>query len=174
MTYWTSFMVEFHIHLLCFHVTLQLGITRLQNTGVHGFVAQQYMAYNYSWLTWLCQVKFQMSSEHLSRLRLQDHIVTGFIDRIIYVLSVYSKHIYSNMIFVIIYQPKEGNLIVLNTNMHNNIIFTITLYMFINYRIRPRNSARNLIWIRIRIQKHLFWICYSPSIKSRFVYDDFF
>jgi len=31
-----------------------------------------------------------------------------------------------------------------------------------NYRIRIRNSARNLIWIRIRI-RIFFWIRYSPT-----------
>ena len=32
-----------------------------------------------------------------------------------------------------------------------------------NYRIRIRNSARDLIWIRIRIRIS-FWIRYSPSL----------
>jgi len=32
-----------------------------------------------------------------------------------------------------------------------------------NNRIRIRNSARNLIWIRIRI-RIFFWIRYSPTI----------
>jgi len=36
---------------------------------------------------------------------------------------------------------------------------------FINYRIRIRNSARNLIWIRIRI-RNFFWIRYSPTTNT--------
>jgi len=42
-------------------------------------------------------------------------------------------------------------------------MFYYVLYKFLNYRIRIRNSARNFIWIRIRI---FFWIRYSPIVYT--------